>query len=197
MNTELEKKSSHMNNFINYIEKNKKYIIFIVIIIIISLSSLLFIKEINNRENTKLSEEFNQAKILLNNNNNEKAKYILKSIIEKNNKFYSISSLYLLIDYNLDNDDQVLKYFDQLISLNKIKNDKKDLLRFKKAIYLLNDNLILNEKEKTLLETLNPIINNNNSIWKKSSLRLLRDFYDSKGEKNKSKEFNDLLNQKK
>jgi hypothetical protein len=195
MKVELEKKGSNINIFFNFLEKNKKYIIIFVVLIIITLGSLLFFKEINKRENTKISEEFNQAKIFLNNNNNEKAKNILKSLIEKNNKFYSISSLYLLIDNKLENDDQVIIYFDQLINLNKIKDDKKDLLRLKKAFYLLNNDLILNQKEKILLETLNPIIKNKNSIWKKSSLRLLRDFFDNKGEKIKSKEFNDLLNQ--
>ena len=52
-----------------------------------------------------------------------------------------------------------------------------------------------NEKEQLILETLNPLINKD-SIWKISALKLLKNFYSSIGEKNKSQEFENIINNK-
>ena len=63
------------------------------------------------------------------------------------------------------------------------------LLVFKKALINSDSN-----SENELLKTLNPIINSD-SIWKYQSLLLLGDYFFSKGENEKAKDFyNKILN---
>ena len=68
-----------------------------------------------------------------------------------------------------------------------MEEEIKNLIIYKKALYnadYINENL--------LLEILNPIINSQ-SVWKSHALYLLAEYFYSKNEKQKSKEFFSLI----
>ena len=83
--------------------------------------------------------------------------------------------------------EKVNELFDEVINKTPLKNEIKNLIIYKKALY--NSDSI---KENQLLEILNPIINSN-SVWKSHSLYLLAEYFYSKNEKKKSKEFFEKL----
>ena len=96
----------------------------------------------------------------------------------------------MIIDRNLDeNRENVLKYFDQIISINSLEKEDLNLLKLKKAIYISDS-----ADENDLLEILNPILNSN-SVWNNKSLKLLGDYYFNKKEYIKAKQYySDILN---
>ena len=108
----------------------------------------------------------------------------MKEVIENKNATYSPLALYFLIDNNLiNNKEEINKLFDTLIQKTKLDLNIKDLIIYKKALYN-SDNLSENE----LINILNPVINSK-SIWKSHALYILAEYFDSKNEKNKAKEF--------
>ena len=73
--------------------------------------------------------------------------------------------------------------FDILINETKVDKEINNLIIYKKALY--NSEF---ETENNLLKILNPIINSK-SIWKSHGLYLIAEYFLSKNEKQKSKEF--------
>ena len=71
------------------------------------------------------------------------------------------------------------------IVINEISLDKeiKNLIIYKKALFNAD-----NSSENQLIKILNPIINSD-SIWKSHALYLMAEYFYSKDEKQKSKEF--------
>ena len=116
----------------------------------------------------------------------------MKEIIEDKNSTYSPLALYYLIDENLIKDKNEINYlFDVLINKTSLDYEIKNLIIYKKALFNADTT---NENE--LLNILNPIINSK-SIWKSHGLYLLAEYFYSKNEKQKSKEFfNQILNTK-
>ena len=95
-----------------------------------------------------------------------------------------ISNLYFLIDNNLiDKSEDINILFDVLINNTSLKKEVKNLVIYKKALF--NSNYI---QENELIKMLNPIINSK-SIWRSHSLYLIAEYFYSKDEKQKSKEF--------
>ena len=168
----------------NFLIDNKKKIIFVVsciVIIILGIYSFQIYKE-SVREN--LSEKYNS--IILDHNNLEKNKtfQLLKEIIKDKDSTYSPLALYFLIDNNLiESQKEANELFDILINKTSLEEEIKNLVIYKKALY--NADLI---GEKELLDILSPLINSK-SIWKSHALYLLAEFFYSKDEKQKSKEF--------
>ena len=81
--------------------------------------------------------------------------------------------------------------FDVIINETSLDNEIKNLNIYKKALYNANDS-----NENDLLNILNPVIKSE-SIWKSHALYLLAEFFYSKNEKQKSKDFfNQILNLK-
>ena len=64
-----------------------------------------------------------------------------------------------------------------------LEKEIKNLIIYKKALYNAN-----NSNENELLKILKPIINSN-SVWKSHALYLMAEYFFSKNEKEKSKEF--------
>ena len=116
----------------------------------------------------------------------------MKEIIEDKNSTYSPLALYYLIDENLIKDKNEINYlFNILINKTSLDYEIKNLIIYKKALFNADTT---NENE--LLNILNPIINSK-SIWKSHGLYLLAEYFYSKNEKQKSKEFfNQILNTK-
>jgi len=93
-------------------------------------------------------------------------------------------ALYFLLDNNLmDNSAEINELFDELILETNLEEEIKNLVIYKKALFNSNS---LNEND--LLQILNPIINSE-SIWKSHALYLLAEYFYSKNEDQKAKEF--------
>jgi len=70
-----------------------------------------------------------------------------------------------------------------LIEKTNLENEIKNLIIYKKALF--NSDFV---SENELLKILNPVINSE-SIWKSHALYLMAEFFYSKDEKQKAKEF--------
>ena len=106
------------------------------------------------------------------------------NIIDDKNKTYSPLALYFLVDNKIVNSNEKINYlFDNVIDNKRLDKEIRNLIIYKKALYNADF-----ETENKLLKILNPIINSN-SIWKSHALYLLGEYFLSKNEKQKSKEF--------
>lgn len=168
----------------NFFVKNKKKIIIIISILILILIGYFSIDEIRKRNKIKLANLYNYAVIDYNLNNKEKIIYQLTDLINKKDKTYSPLALYFIIDNNLiSNQDDINDLFNVLIDKTKLEVEIKNLIIYKKALY--NSDFV---DENELIKILNPIINTE-SIWKSHSLYLLAEYFYSRNQKIKSKEF--------
>jgi hypothetical protein len=169
---------------IDLLKKNFKLLLSLLILLFVIISILLWFDHSNKRKREKISEDFIQAKILLENQQNIKAHNILKNIIEKKDNIYSPLSLFLIIEKNLEADKATItNYFDEILDTGGIEKEDLNLLRLKKAIFISE-----NSKEEDILELLNPIINSD-SVWKIQSIKFLGDYYFSLKQFNKAKQY--------
>ena len=169
---------------IDLLKKNFKLLLSLLILLFVIISILLWFDHSNKSKREKISEDFIQAKILLENQRNIKAHNILKNIIEKKDNIYSPLSLFLIIEKNLEKDKgTITNYFDKILDIGSIAKEDLNLLRLKKAIFISE-----NSKEEDMLELLNPIINSD-SVWKIQSIKFLGDYYFSLKQFNKAKQY--------
>ena len=172
----------------NFFIQNQKKFIILIALLVISLIVFFSFKEYSKREKVNISNLYYSTIIEFNENSSKQSADILESIVNKKDPTYSPLSLYFIIDNNLIKDkEKVNELFDEVINKTPLKNEIKNLIIYKKALY--NSDSI---KENQLLEILNPIINSN-SVWKSQSLYLLAEYFYSKNEKKKSKEFFEKL----
>ena len=168
----------------NFFINNKKSLILGFSIIIVVIIGYLLINEINERKKIKLANEFNITIINFKVEDKKKTINQLTKLINENHTTYSPLALYFLIDNNLiDNKDEINILFDELIDKTKLDKEIKNLIIYKKALF--NSNFV---SENDLLQMLNPIINSK-SIWKSHSLYLIAEYFYSKNQKKKAKEF--------
>jgi predicted negative regulator of RcsB-dependent stress response len=174
----------------NFFVQNKKLLVVsILFIVLIFLSFYLFqIYENKNRE--ALSNKFNTSLIDYKNGDKNKVVTILKEVINEKDSTYSPLALYFIIDNDLiGNSNEINTLFDILIEKTSLETEIKNLIIYKKGLYNADSS-----SENDLLEILNPIINSN-SLWKSHALYLVAEYFYSKNEKKKSKEFfNQILN---
>tara|TARA_Y100000768_G_C23890977_1_gene640105 strand:- start:126 stop:692 length:567 start_codon:yes stop_codon:yes gene_type:complete len=177
-------------NFNEFFNKNKKKIILILITLILIIFSLIILNEYKKKNLADISEKYNNAKILLENNNPSEALKILEDLISKKNRFYSPSSLNLIIDNKLVKDKKkILFFFDEIISNSKLDIETKNLFTFKKVVFIGDD---ISENE--LLSNLKPILKSD-SLWKGTVSDYIKKYYLSKGEFNKANEFENIINE--
>jgi len=163
---------------------NKKNLIIVISIIIFLLIGYFAFDETKKRAKIKLANEYNRVTMSFNEDKKEKATEELVSIINKQDDTYSPLALYFLIDNDLiDNKDKINNLFDVLINEIHFENEIKNLIIYKKALY--NSNFA---DEIALIKILDPIINSE-SIWKAHGLYLMAEYFYSKNEKQKAKEF--------
>ncbi len=162
-----------------------KITIFSTIIILLILTISFGIYSINKqKKDALLADNYIEAKIYLEAGEKEKATKILKNIVLANNGTYSALSLFLILNKNLIvNEEEILNLFNLLLKNNKFENEIKNLIIFKKAIFQSNYS---NELE--LIETTKSLLNTD-TIWKPHILLLLGDFFVSKNQNLKAKEF--------
>ena len=108
----------------------------------------------------------------------------LKEVIFANDPVYSTLSLFLILNHNLIVDyKEISLLFDHLLENSKFEKELRNLLIYKKALF--NSNFV---SESELLETIKPLLNTD-TLWKAHGLKLLGDYFMSKGEKIKAIEF--------
>ena len=167
-----------------FYQNNKILILSSIIFIIVTLSSVTFYLNFKEKKIINLSNSYINAKVYLENNEIDKATNILKEIIFSNNETYSTLAFFIILNENLIQDQkELLNIFDHILKENKFEKEIKDLLIFKKALFE-SDSI----DEAKLLDSLNPLINKD-SIWKPHALLLLGDYFSSKNEYLKAKDF--------
>ena len=141
---------------------------------------------LNSKEKQKLifSEKYITAKIYLSNDNKEESKKILKELIFANSSTYSTLSLFLILSEKLIRDkEEIILLFDHVLKNNEFDDEIKNLILFKKALFLSSF-----ADEVELLESIKSLTNND-SIWKPHALLLLADYFFMNNQYNKSKDF--------
>lgn len=154
MDKDLDREQSILDKLIVFLKQKKKLVILITFLILVFTITLFVVYEKNKRKNILISEKYVKAGILLSKKENKKAKTIYEEIILSNNKFYSLLALNIIIEKKLIIDQKkILKYFLELENQN-FSPDLKDLILFKKALYLLSikDNKIANSILEDLIK---------------------------------------------
>ena len=170
--------------FKNFFINNKKNLIIGFSIIIIVTIGYLSIQELKKQNKIKLANQFNITTINFKIDDKQTTINQLIKLINKNDSTYSPLALYFLIDNNLiDKKSELNVLFDELINETTLDQEIKNLIIYKKALF---NSDFFNENE--LLQMLNPIINSE-SIWKSHSLYLIAEYFYSKNQKQKAKEF--------
>ena len=176
-NTRNEK----LKNFL--LENKKKLISFILAIIVIFVFVYGFDKYKTNKK-IEISNKFNTTTLQYSENTKSKTAESLIELVNQQDPTYSPLSLYFIIDNNLVSDDKKINsLFDILIKKTPLEEEIKNLIIYKKALYNAD-----NAEENNLLNILNPLINSQ-SVWKSHALYLMAEFFYSKDQKQKSKEF--------
>ena len=181
---QTEYNASGKSRILRFYESNKKIIyatIFFTAILIISIGIYLNFKEKNR---VLVSENYIQAKIYIERGENDKARAVLKKIIESKDPTYSLLSLYLMQKQGLTTDIQeVSNLYQYLLDETNFSREVKELLMFKKALV---DSSLVNEDE--LIKSLSPLVSGD-SIWKPHALLFIGDYFYDKNEFFKAKEF--------
>ena len=168
----------------NFILNNKKTLISLIIFFIVLIISFYSYQIYLDKKREDISNRYNSAIIEYEAANKSKIIPILKDIIDAKDATYSPLALYFIIDNNLINDkDEINSFFDILIDKTSLDIEIKNLIIYKKALFNADQ---INEIE--LLSILNPLLNSD-SVWKSHALYLVAEFFYSKGEKQKSKDF--------
>ena len=167
-----------------FYESNKIFIFSFILILIILFGSLSYYLESQESKNILLSENYIQAKIYLENGNKNEALNTLKKVIFANDSTYSTLSFFLILNQNLISDyKEISALYDHLLENNNFEKELRNLLIYKKSLFSSNS-----VSETELLETIKPLLNTD-TLWKPHALLLLGDYFISKGENIKAREF--------
>ena len=167
-----------------FYEVNKILIFSVILILIIAIASVSYYSGTKEKQKILLSDNYLAAKVYLENGDRNKVKNILKTIIFANDSTYSTLSLFLILNENLIVDQgELSNLFDHVLENNKFEKEVKNLIIFKKALFQSN---FVSELE--LLDAVKPLINTE-TVWKPHALLLLGDYFASKKEYLKAKEF--------
>ena len=169
---------------LRFFVNNKKSLIIGFSIILVAIISYLSLMEMREQNKIKLANQFNIATINFKTEDKQTTIDQLSKLINENDATYSPLALYFLIDNNLiDNKDEINSLFDELINETNLDQEIKNLIIYKKGLF--NSDF---SNENNLLKILNPIINSE-SVWKSHALYLLAEYFYSKNENQKAKEF--------
>ena len=164
--------------------KNKKLLISFLVIILVLLMGYFAFAEYQDKKKIKISDQYNKTVFEYSSINKENTKSILIDLINKKDSTYSPLSLYFIIDNALIIEQSTVnKLFDVIIEDVSLEKEVKNLIIYKKALYNAD-----NSDENELLEILKPILNSE-SVWKVHGLYFMAEYFYSKNEKQKAKEF--------
>tara|TARA_Y100000389_G_C17361020_1_gene463767 strand:- start:402 stop:1046 length:645 start_codon:yes stop_codon:yes gene_type:complete len=174
-------RNERIKNF--FINNKKKIILSLSIILIIFVSSFAYI-ELKKKRKIAISDKYNSIIIDYSEKNKVSVANNLINIINEKDETYSPLSLYFIIDNKLISDKKKINdLFRVIIDKTPLDTEIKNLNIYKQGLYNADFS-----SESELLEILNPLINSK-SIWKSHALYLVAEYFYSKDEKQKSKEF--------
>jgi len=154
MEIKVEKKLDLKDKIVNIHNLNKKKIYITIIVFILITISTIVVKFNNERKNNLIAEKYIKAGIYLSSDQKENAKILLEEIILSKNKFYSILALNTIIEKNLILDHKKIIDYMVLAEGSIKSNNQKELLLFKKGLYLIKNSKNL-EGEKLLKDLIN------------------------------------------
>ena len=168
----------------NFFVNNKNKIISTIIILVIILVGAYSFDSYKTNKKKEISNKFNSTTLSHSDNTKELTIQNLVEIINEQDPTYSPLSLYFIIDNKLiSNQSEINSYFDILIEKTSLDEEIKNLVIYKKALFNADQ-----AQESDLLNILNPLINSK-SVWKSHALYLMAEYFYSKDQKQKSKEF--------
>ena len=168
----------------NYFIKNKVKIISILLTTVIVLIGAYSFDKYKTNQKIEISDKFNSITLTYSENTKDYTVKNLVEIINEKDPTYSPLSLYFIIDNKLISDQGELNsYFDILIEKTSLDEEMKNLVIYKKALFNADQ-----ADEGQLLSILNPLINSK-SVWKSHALYLMAEYFYSKDQKQKAKEF--------
>ena len=176
----------------NFLLNNKRSLIILVSSILVFLMVYFIFVEYKNNKKIKISDLYNSTILEYSEKNKERTKNALIRIINEKDSTYSVLSLYFIIDNDLIADkEKMISLFDTVIYDSSLESEIKNLVIYKKALFYADE-----IDENDLLKMLGPLINSE-SVWKSHALYLMAEYFYSKNEKKKSKEFfNQIVNLK-
>ena len=168
----------------NFFINNKKQIIISISAIILIIFGYFAYGDFKNKKRIKIAERYNSVSINFISGNKTSVKSELIEIIEEKDTTYSPLALYFIIDNDIETtNEEINKYFDSLINEVKLDEEIKNLIIFKKGLF--NSDF---ETENNLISILSPLINSK-SVWKSHALYLMAEYFYSKDQKHKAREF--------
>ena len=168
----------------NFFINNKNKIISTIVVLVIILIGAYSFDSYKTNKKKEISNKFNSITLTHSENTKEITTKNLVEIINEQDPTYSPLSLYFIIDNKLIlNQSEINSYFDILIKKVSLDKEIKNLVIYKKALFNADQ-----AQESDLLNILNPLINSK-SVWKSHALYLMAEFFYSKDQKQKSKEF--------
>jgi len=168
-----------------FYDSNKIWILSTIFAFIIIIGSYSYYKVSKEKKKILLSENYIQAKVYLESGNKAKALEILKNVTFSNDATYSTLSFFMILNENLINDsNEISKLFDNLLQNNKFDKEIENLLHYKKALFKSS---YVNEEK--FLDEVRPLLNSKETLWKGHGLMLIGDFYFSRKEYIKAKDF--------
>ena len=170
----------------NFFINNKNLIIFGIIILVIIVTAVYSFDKYLTNKKKQISDNYNSIIIEYSENSKDETANKLIEIIGKKDPTYSPLSLYFIIDNDLVSDKKVVfNLFKIIINDTSLDKEIKNLVIYKKALFYAAE---IDDNENDLLNILNPLINSE-SVWKSHALYLMGEYYFSKNQKQKAKEF--------
>ncbi len=182
--TAIINKNNRNEKIRNFFVNNKRSLLSIFLLIIAILIGYFAYAEYRDNQRLKISDQYNSVTTNHSNENKDDTKKLLIDLIYKNDSTYSPLSLYFIIDNKLIVEKSKINiYFDHIIKETSLDKEIRNLVIYKKALYNADSS-----QENELLDILKPILNSD-SVWKSQALYLIAEYFYSKNEKQKSKEF--------
>ena len=170
----------------NFFINNKNKIIFGIIILVIIVTAVYSLDKYLTNKKKEISDNYNSIIIEYSENSKDETANKLIEIIGKKDPTYSPLSLYFIIDNDLVSDKKVVfNLFQKIINDTSLDKEIKNLVIYKKALFYAAE---IDDNENDLLDILNPLINSE-SVWKSHALYLMAEYYYSKNQKQKAREF--------
>jgi predicted negative regulator of RcsB-dependent stress response len=168
----------------NFFINNKKKLFYSFLLILIIIISYFAYSDFTIHKKNNLPNKYNKLSINFVIEDSSKVKKEMIEIINKKDKTYSPLALYFIIDNNIiSSQKEINKLFDVILGVGKLDKEIKNLIIYKKGLF--NSDF---ESENDLIKILNPVLNSN-SVWKSHALFLMGEYFLSRNEKQKAKEF--------
>ena len=174
-------RNEQVKNF--FIKYKNKIILTLLALAVLLIGAYSFDKYKVNKKK-KISNKFNATTLAYSKSTKDITIKNLVEIINDQDPTYSPLSLYFIIDNKLISEqDEINSLFDLLIEKTSLDEEIMNLIIYKKALFNADQS-----QESDLLNILNPLINSE-SVWRSHALYLMAEYFYSKDQKQKSKEF--------